>query len=332
MTQEATQRTREITYTEAIRQALFEEMERDGRVFVMGQDVGAYGGLFGATAGLQDRFGKWRCFDTPISETFITGGGVGAAITGLRPVVELQFADFVAIAMDEIYDKAAKWRYMHGGLFTVPLVIRAAEGAMGGAGPEHSQCPEALFWSAAGLYILTPSTPADAKGLLKSAIRDDNPVLFLEHKALANAEGPVPEGEHLVPLGEADVKREGSDATVVAWSNMVPKAFEAAEKLEGEGVSVEVVDPRGIRPLDKETILASVEKTGRVVLAHEASKPGGPGSEVAAIIAEEAVDLLEGPIKRVAAPDVPIPQSMHLERFYVPTADDIADAVRELQG
>jgi acetoin:2,6-dichlorophenolindophenol oxidoreductase subunit beta len=332
MTQEATQRTREITYTEAIRQALFEEMERDGRVFVMGQDVGAYGGLFGATAGLQDRFGKWRCFDTPISETFITGGGVGAAITGLRPVVELQFADFVAIAMDEIYDKAAKWRYMHGGLFTVPLVIRAAEGAMGGAGPEHSQCPEALFWSAAGLYILTPSTPADAKGLLKSAIRDDNPVLFLEHKALANAEGPVPEGEHLVPLGEADVKREGSDATVVAWSNMVPKALEAAEKLEGEGVSVEVVDPRGIRPLDKETILASVEKTGRVVLAHEASKPGGPGSEVAAIIAEEAVDLLEGPIKRVAAPDVPIPQSMHLEPFYVPTADDISDAVRELQG
>jgi acetoin:2,6-dichlorophenolindophenol oxidoreductase subunit beta len=332
MTQEATQRTREITYTEAIRQALFEEMERDGRVFVMGQDVGAYGGLFGATAGLQDRFGKWRCFDTPISETFITGGGVGAAITGLRPVVELQFADFVAIAMDEIYDKAAKWRYMHGGLFTVPLVIRAAEGAMGGAGPEHSQCPEALFWSAAGLYILTPSTPADAKGLLKSAIRDDNPVLFLEHKALANAEGPVPEGEHLVPLGEADVKREGSDATVVAWSNMVPKAFEAAEKLEGEGVSVEVVGPRGIRPLDKETILASVEKTGRVVLAHEASKPGGPGSEVAAIIAEEAVDLLEGPIKRVAAPDVPIPQSMHLEPFYVPTADDISDAVRELQG
>jgi acetoin:2,6-dichlorophenolindophenol oxidoreductase subunit beta len=332
MTQEATQRTREITYTEAIRQALFEEMERDGRVFVMGQDVGAYGGLFGATAGLQDRFGKWRCFDTPISETFITGGGVGAAITGLRPVVELQFADFVAIAMDEIYDKAAKWRYMHGGLFTVPLVIRAAEGAMGGAGPEHSQCPEALFWSAAGLYILTPSTPADAKGLLKSAIRDDNPVLFLEHKALANAEGPVPEGEHLVPLGEADVKREGSDATVVAWSNMVPKTLEAAEKLEGEGVSVEVVDPRGIRPLDKETILASVEKTGRVVLAHEASKPGGPGSEVAAIIAEEAVDLLEGPIKRVAAPDVPIPQSLHLERFYVPTADDIADAVRELQG
>jgi acetoin:2,6-dichlorophenolindophenol oxidoreductase subunit beta len=332
MTQEATQRTREITYTEAIRQALFEEMERDERVFVMGQDVGAYGGLFGATAGLQDRFGKWRSFDTPISETFITGGGVGAAITGLRPVVELQFADFVAIAMDEIYDKAAKWRYMHGGLFTVPLVIRAAEGAMGGAGPEHSQCPEALFWSAAGLYILTPSTPADAKGLLKSAIRDDNPVLFLEHKALANAEGPVPEGEHLVPLGEADVKREGSDATVVAWSNMVPKAFEAAKKLEDEGVSVEVVDPRGIRPLDKETILASVEKTGRVVLAHEASKPGGPGSEVAAIIAEEAVDLLEGPIKRVAAPDVPIPQSMHLERFYVPTADDIADAVRELQG
>jgi pyruvate/2-oxoglutarate/acetoin dehydrogenase E1 component len=328
MTQEAT-RTREITYVEAIREALLEEMERDERVFVMGQDVGAYGGLFGATAGLQERFGNKRCFDTPISETFITGGGVGAAITGLRPVVELQFADFVAIAMDEIYDKAAKWRYMHGGLFKVPLVIRAAEGAMGGAGPEHSQCPEALFWSAAGLYVLTPSTPADAKGLLKSAIRDDNPVIFLEHKALVNTTGQVPEGEHLVPIGEADIKREGTDVTVVAWSNMVLRALEAAETLESEGISVEVVDPRGIRPLDKETILSSVEKTGRVVLAHEAPKPGGPGSEVAAILAEEAVEYLEGPIKRVAAPDVPIPQSAHLERYYVPTADDVARAVRD---
>jgi len=329
MTQEAT-RTREITYVEAIREALLEEMERDQRVFVMGQDVGAYGGLFGATAGLQERFGKKRCFDTPISETFITGGGVGAAITGLRPVVELQFADFVAIAMDEIYDKAAKWRYMHGGLFNVPLVIRAAEGAMGGAGPEHSQCPEALFWSAAGLYVLTPATPADAKGLLKNAIRDDNPVLFLEHKALVNTTGQVPEGEHLVTIGEADVKREGTDVSVVAWSNMVLRALEAAETLESEGISVEVVDPRGIRPLDKETILASVEKTGRIVLAHEAPKPGGPGSEVVAILAEEAVEYLEGPVKRVAAPDVPVPQSAHLEQYYVPTADDVVQAVREL--
>lgn len=329
MTQEST-RTRELTYIEAIREALTEEMERDERVFVMGQDVGAYGGLFGATAQLQEKFGKKRCFDTPISETFIAGGGVGAAITGLRPVVELQFADFVAIAMDEIYDKAAKWRYMHGGLFTVPLVIRAAEGAMGGAGPEHSQCPEALFWSAAGLYVLTPSTPADAKGLLKSAIRNDNPVLFLEHKALVNTTGEVPEGEHIVPLGQADVKREGADATVIAWSNMIPRALEAAQTLEEEGISVEVVDPRGIRPLDTETILASVEKTGRVVLAHEAPKPGGPGSEVAAIISEEAIDALEAPIRRVAAPDVPIPQSAYLEGFLVPGAEDIANAVREL--
>ena len=329
MTQEMTE-TREITYTEAIREALLEEMANDERVFVMGQDVGAYGGLFGATSGLQERFGKNRCFDTPISETFLAGGGVGAAITGLRPVVELQFADFVAIAMDEIYDKAAKWRYMHGGLFTVPLVIRAPEGAMGGAGPEHSQCPEALFWSAAGLYVLTPSTPADVKGLLKTAIRDDNPVLFLEHKALSNTKGDVPEGEHLVPLGEADIKREGTDVTVVAWSNMVPKALEAAESLESDGISVEVVDPRGIRPLDKETIIASLEKTGRIVFAHEAPKPGGPASEVVAIIAEEAVDLLEAPIRRVAAPDTPIPQSMYLEKMLVPTKDDIENAVREI--
>lgn len=329
MTQEMTD-TRELTYIEAINEALVEEMGHDERVFVMGQDVGAYGGLFGATSGLQERFGTRRCFDTPISETFLAGGGVGAAITGLRPVVELQFADFVAIAMDEIYDKAAKWRYMHGGLFTVPLVIRAPEGAMGGAGPEHSQCPEALFWSAAGLYVVTPSTPADVKGLLKTAIRDDNPVLFLEHKALSNTKGEVPEGEHLVPLGEADVKREGSDVTVVAWSNMVPRALEAAETLEAQGTSVEVVDPRGIRPLDKEAILGSLEKTGRIVFVHEAPKPGGPASEVMAIIAEEAVDLLEAPIKRVAAPDTPIPQSMHLEKLLVPTTEDIANAVRHL--
>ena len=317
-----------ISYVRALNQALAEELERDASVFIMGQDVGAYGGVFRVTRGLQERFGPDRVFDTPISETFIVGGGVGAALTGLRPVVELQYADFIQIAMDEIYSKAAKWRYVHGGRFTVPLVIRAPEGAVGGAGPEHSMCPEALLWSACGLYVLTPSTPADAKGLLKAAIRDDNPVVFLEHKGLYGMKGEVPDGEHIVPLGVADVKRSGDDVTVVAWSRLVHNALEAAQHLEADGISVEVVDPRGIRPLDTETILASVRKTGRVVLAHEAPLTGGPGSEVAAIIAEKALDYLLAPIRRVAAPDVPIPQNEVLERLVVPQTDDVVAAIK----
>jgi pyruvate/2-oxoglutarate/acetoin dehydrogenase E1 component len=321
---------RTITYAEAIREALAEELERDPNVFVMGEDVGAFGGVFGVTAGLQQRFGKKRVFDSPISETFIVGSAVGAAITGLRPVIELQFADFVHVAGDEIHGKLAKWRYMHGGLFTVPVTLRLPEGAIGGAGAEHSQCPEGYFWGTPGVYVLTPSTPADAKGLLKSAIRDDNPVLFFEHKALYATTGPVPDGEHLVPLGQADIKRAGTDVTVIAWSNMVLRALEAAEELAAEGISVEVVDPRGIRPLDKETILASVWKTGRVVLAHEAPKTGGPSGEVIALIAEEALDSLEAPVKRVTAPDVPVPQSVYLEKLLVPTAAQIAAAVREI--
>ncbi|QYJ16598.1 2-oxoisovalerate dehydrogenase subunit beta [Rubrobacter xylanophilus DSM 9941] len=323
---------RTISYTEALREALDEELGRDETTFFMGEDVGAFGGIFGEAAGLQQKYGKKRVFDTPISETFIVGGGVGAAITGLRPIVELQFADFVSVAMDEIYNKAAKWRYMHGGLFKVPLVIVAPEGAMGGAGPEHSQCPEALFWSAAGLYVLTPATPADAKGLLKSAIRDDNPVLFLPHKALGNTTGEVPDGEHLVPLGQAAIRRRGDDVTLVAWSAMVLKALEAADRLADEGIDVEVIDPRGIRPFDFDAVLESVEKTGRVVLAHEAPVPGGPGSEIAAVIAERAIASLEAPVKRVGAPDVPVPQSAHLERFVVPQTEDIVDAVREVAG
>jgi acetoin:2,6-dichlorophenolindophenol oxidoreductase subunit beta len=320
--------TRNITYAEAIREAIAEEMEADDRVFLMGQDVGAFGGVFGATTGLFDRFGERRIIDAPISETMIVGAGVGAAITGLRPIVELQFADFVYIAMDELAGKAGKWRYMHGGVFTVPLVVRLPEGAVAGAGAEHSQCPEGLFWGTPGLYVVTPADPADAKGLLKAAIRDDNPVLFFENKALYNTVGPVPEGEHVVPLGEALVRRVGSDVTVVAWSRMVTAALEAAELLAGEGISVEVVDPRGIRPLDLDTIVESVTKTGRVVLAHEAAKSGGPGSEVAALLAETALNFLEAPIVRVAAPDVPIPQSIVLEQFVVPKTADVVAGIR----
>jgi pyruvate dehydrogenase E1 component beta subunit len=323
--------TRTITYTQAINEALAEELERDPTVFYMGEDIG-YGGVFGLTRGLQARFGKARVFDTPISETLIAGAGVGAAITGTRPIVELQFADFVTVAMDEIYNKAAKWRYMHGGLFKVPLVILAPEGAIGGAGPEHSQCPEALFWSAPGLYVVTPSSPADMKGLLKSAIRDDNPVLVMPHKALLNTSGEVPEGEHLVPLGKAAVCREGSDLTIVAWSAMVAKALEAATRLAPEGINVEVIDPRGIRPFDYEAVIASVRKTGRLIIAHEAPVVGGPGGEVAAVVAERALLFLEAPIKRIGAPDVPIPQSAYLERAIMPQVEHIVAAARELIG
>lgn len=320
---------RSITYTQAIIEALFEELERDPRVFYMGEDLGS-GGVFGLAAGLQKRIGAKRVFDTPISENLIVGAGVGAAISGTRPIVELQFADFVTVAMDEVYNKAAKWRYMHGGQFTVPLVIFAPEGAIGGAGAEHSQCPEALFWSAPGLYVITPATPADAKGLLKSAVRDDNPVLFMPHKALLNSSGEVPEGEHLVPLGQANICREGSDVTIVAWSVMVGKALEAAKRLAAEGISAEVIDPRGVRPFDFDTILRSVEKTGRLVLAHEAPVVGGPAGEVAATVAERALLHLEAPIRRVGAPDTPIPQSAALERLMIPRTDDIVAAARSI--
>jgi acetoin:2,6-dichlorophenolindophenol oxidoreductase subunit beta len=317
-----------MTFSQAIREALAEELERDETVFLMGQDIGAFGGVFGVTAGLHERFGDRRIIDTPISETLMVGGGVGAAITGLRPVVELQFADFIGVAMDEIALKAAKWRYMHGGLFEVPLVLRLPEGAVGGAGPEQSQCPEAMLWNVPGIYVVIPSSPADAKGLLKSAIRDNNPVAFFEHKALYNTRGPVPEGDHLVPLGQAAICREGTDVTVVAWARFVGYALAAAEQLEAEGIQVEVIDPRGLRPLDLDTILASVAKTGRIVFAHEAPLTGGPASEVAALVAEHALADLVAPIVRVAAPDVPLPQSSYLERLYLPTVEDVIQAVR----
>lgn len=317
-----------ITYSQAILEAIGEELERDPTVFYMGEDV-EFGGVFGFSAGLQERFNQ-RVFNTPLSETLIVGAGVGAAITGMRPVVELQFADFVTVAMDEIYNKAAKWRYSHGGAYKVPLVILGPEGAIGGVGPEHSQSPEALFWSAPGLYVVTPASPADMKGLLKTAIRDDNPVLVLPHKALMNTSGEVPDGDHLVPLGQADVRRTGTDLTLVAWSAMVGKALEAADKLAAENIDVEVIDPRGVRPFDYETILESVQKTGRVLLAHEAPVVGGPAGEVAAVIADRGLMFLEAPIKRVGAPDVPIPQSTHLEPMVVPQVEELVTAARNL--
>lgn len=322
---------RNITYSAAINEALSEELERDPSVFYMGEDV-AYGGVFGFARGLADRHGGNRVFNTPISEGLIVGAGVGAAITGTRPVVELQFADFVAVAMDEIYNKAAKWRYMHGGQFSVPLVILAPEGGIGGVGPEHSQCPEALFWSAPGLHVVTPATPADMKGLLKTAIRSNDPVLVLPHKALLNTSGDVPEGDHLTPLGQSVVRRAGSQLTIVAWSAMVDKALQAAERLADEGIDAEVIDPRGVRPFDFDGVIASVEKTGRLLLAHEAPVVGGPAGEVAAAVAERALMYLEAPIKRVGAPDVPIPQNVTLEQLVIPQVDDIIEGARALFG
>lgn len=323
--------TRTITYAQAINEALAEELDRDPAVFVMGQDVGAFGGIYGVTAGLQAKFGRDRVFDTPISEMFLVGGGVGAALTGMRPVVELQFGDFILNAADEVVGKMGKWRYMHGGLFTVPMVLRLPEGAMGGAGPEHSQCPEAMLLGAPGLYITLPSTPADAKGLLKAAIRDDNPVCFFEHKALYNMAGPVEDGDVVVPLGEADLKRPGDDVSIIAWGRMVHRALEAAERAAADGISVEVLDPRGLRPLDEAAILRTVEKTGRLVIVHEAGRTGGAGAEIAAIVAERALTSLEAPIRRVCGLDVPMPQNIALEEVVIPGVDDIHRAVLDVR-
>ncbi|MGV0834332.1 alpha-ketoacid dehydrogenase subunit beta [Mycolicibacterium thermoresistibile] len=322
--------TRRISYSKAINEALAEELARDERVFLMGQDVGAMGGVFGVTAGLFDRFGPDRVIDTPISEMFLVGGGVGAAITGMRPIVELQFADFIWNAGDEIVGKMSKWRYMHGGLFDVPMVLRLPEGAAGGAGPEHSTCPEAALLPAAGTYIIVPSTPYDAKGLLKSAIRDDNPVAFFEHKGLYRLKGDVPEEEYLIPLGQADIKRPGGDVTIIAWGRLVHRALEAAELASADGIDVEVLDPRGLRPLDIDAIVRTVEKTGRVIISHEAGKTGGASAEVAAIIAEQCITSLEAPIMRVCGVETPVPQSVHLEQFIIPSAEELHLAVKEI--
>jgi pyruvate/2-oxoglutarate/acetoin dehydrogenase E1 component len=319
--------TRKISYSQAINEAMAEELARDERVFLMGQDVGAFGGVFGVTAGLHERFGSSRVIDTPISEMFLVGGGVGAAITGMRPIVEMQFGDFIWNAGDEVVGKMSKWRYMHGGLFSVPMVLRLPEGAAGGAGPEHSTCPEAALLPAAGTYITIPSTPYDAKGLLKSAIRDDNPVAFFEHKGMYSLKGEVPEEEYTIPLGHADVKREGSDVTIIAWGRLVHRALEAAELAEKDGVSVEVLDPRGLRPLDVDAIVRTVEKTGRVILSHEAGKTGGASAEIAAIIAETCITALEAPILRVCGVETPVPQSVHLEQFIIPSAEEMHQAI-----
>lgn len=321
---------KEIRYIKAITEALREEMARDETTFIIGEDVGTGEGAFSATRGLLQEFGERRIKDTPISESAFVGLAFGAAVTGLRPIVEIMFLDFLTVCMDQIVNQIAKARYMFGGQFKIPLTIRTPAGAVGSAGPQHSQCLEAWFAHIPGLKVVMPSTVYDVKGLLKSSIRDDNPVLFIEHKGLYALKEEIPEEEYTIPLGRADIKREGSDVTVVATAKMVHEAMTAADKLAADGISLEIVDPRTISPLDKETILNSVKKTGRVVLAQEAVKTGGFGSEIAAIIAEEALDYLDAPVKRVGAPFTPVPFSKPLEEFYLPNSEDIIRAVKEV--
>ncbi len=320
---------RKINMRQAIIEALSEEMERDPKTVLFGEDVGKFGGVFGATKGLHDKFGE-RVFDTPIAETTIVGAAVGMALTGLRPIPELQFGDFVGIAFDEVYNKLGKWRWMHGGTMDMPVTLRLPIGIAGGSGPEHSQSPQALFMHGPGLHIVVPSTPYDAKGLLKTAIRNNDAVLFFEHKVLYDMKGEVPEEEYLIPLGKADVKREGSDVTILATALQVHTALKAAKTLAENGVEAEVVDLRSLAPLDKETILTSVRKTGRVVIVHEEPKTGGSGAEIAAQISEEAMFDLQAPIKRIGSPDVPIAQSIYLEQFYRPSEEQIVTTVNEL--
>jgi len=321
---------RELTMAEALNEALHGEMQRDARVFVMGEDVGLIGGIFGVTRGLREKFGEDRVRDTPISEATFLGAGVGAAIAGLRPVVEIQIFDFVAMTMDQIVNQAAKFRYMLGGRPTVPLVIRGPQGGGIRLAAQHSQSLEAWFVHVPGLVVVAPSTPYDAKGLLAASIREDNPVIFLEHKALYAVKGPVPAEPYALPLGKADVKRAGRDVTLVATLAMVARALAAAAELEKDGISVEVIDPRTLVPLDEATILASVARTGRLVIAHEAVKRGGWGAELAALVSERALDALDAPIVRVAARNVPMPYNDSLERATIPTQQDIAAAVRGL--
>lgn len=322
---------RKITYRDSLREALREEMQRDSGVFLLGEDIGRFwGGAFKVTDGLAQEFGDERVRDTPISESAIIGTAVGAAITGMRPVAEIMFGDLTALAMDQIANQAAKIRYMFGGQASCPLVIRTPFGAGVNIASHHSQSLEAWFMHVPGLHVAVPSTPYDAKGLLKTAIRGSNPVFFCEHKLLYPVEGEVPEQEFLIPFGKADVKKEGTDVTVVATSYMVHKALNAATTLLKEGVDAEVVDPRTLTPLDVATITGSVRKTGRVVIVSEDCRTGGVSAEIAALVAERALDYLDAPVKRVTTPDTPIPFSPPLEQFIIPNEQSIIKAIKEV--
>ncbi|ACP37642.1 alpha-ketoacid dehydrogenase subunit beta [Saccharolobus islandicus] len=323
---------RQITFTEAITEALRQEMERDPSVILIGEDIGVYGGAFGVTKGLVEKFGSDRVIDTPISEAGFIGAAVGAALAGLRPVVELMFVDFFGVAMDQIYNQMAKLRYMSGGQLKVPLTLRAPIGAGISAAAQHSQTLYSIFAHVPGLKVVVPSTPHDAKGLLISSIHDDNPVVFLEHKVLYGIKGEVPEEEYTIPLGKADIKREGSDITIIGIARTVWHSLEAAEQLSKEGISVEVIDVRSIVPFDKETVIKSVKKTGRVVIVDEDYDRCGFASWVSSIIADEAFEYLDAPIKRITTPNVPIPFSPPLEQYILPDSKKIINTVKSILG
>ncbi len=321
---------RKITYAKAINETFREILKRDPKVFLMGEDLGKYGNIFRITEGLLEEFGPERIIETPISEAAFTGAGIGAALTGMRPVVEIMLCDFITLAMDQIINNAAKMHYMFGGKANIPLVIRTVIGAGNSAGAQHSQALHALFFHIPGLKLILPSTPYDVKGLLVSAIYDNNPILFIENRNLYYAEGEVPEELYSIPLGKADIKRKGKDVTVFATSSMVQKSLEVGAELEREGISLEVVDPRSLVPLDKETLFESLSKTGRLVIVDEGTERGGVAAEIAALVAQEAFDLLDAPIYRVCSQNVPIPFSPVLEQAMLPKPGDIKKAVQKV--
>jgi pyruvate dehydrogenase E1 component beta subunit len=322
---------REISYMEALREAMQQAMEKDDRVFLIGEDIGVYGGAFGVSAGLLDKFGPERIIDTPISEAGIAGACVGSAVTGMRPIGEMQFSDFVVIAMEQIVMQGAKMRFMFGGKAKLPFVIRLAGGSGTGAAAQHSESLENWFVHVPGLKVVMPSTPYDAKGLLLAAIEEDNPIMFFEHKLLYKTKGPVPEEMYTIPIGQSNVVREGSDLTVVATSVMVTRSLEAAKILSDEGIELEVIDPRTLNPLDAEPIIESVIKTGKALIVHEAVKTGGYGGELASVIMEsDAFAYLDAPIRRLAGLDMPIPYNRTLEYHAVPQVENIVEEARKL--
>ena len=319
-----------ITMREAISQALWEEMERDKRVFIMGEEVGVWGGTYAVTKGFYDHFGEKRVRDTPIAESVIIGCAIGAALTGLRPVAELMTINFAFAAMDHIVNEAAKLRYMFGGQFTIPLVIRTPGGGGRQLGATHSQTPDAIFAHFPGLKVVAPGTPEDAKGMLKAAIRSDDPILFIEHATLYQVRGEVPAGDYTVPLGKSKIHRPGSDVTVVTYSKMLEVSIKAADQLSKEGIEIEIVDLRSLRPLDMEPVLESFKKTNRAVIVEEGWRSYGVGSEVAARLYEEAFDYVDAPIKRVAQKEVPLPYNRALEQMALPQVEDVVEAVKEV--
>ncbi len=321
--------TRELLYREALNEALIEEMTNDETVFIMGEGIAERGGSYKVTVDLLEKFGPKRVIDTPIAENGFTGAGVGAALTGMRPIVEILFIDFSMLVLDQIVNQAAKFRFMSGNTARVPLVLRTQGGVGNGLAAQHSQSLEAIFYHIPGLKVVMPSDPYDAKGLLKSAIHCDDPVIFIEHKLLYMNKGMVPDKDYVIPFGEASVKREGEDLTIIAWSAMVPKALKAAEILKEEGISAEVVDPRTLVPLDKSTIIESVRKTEHVLIVQEAIRRGGVASDISSIIQEEAFDYLDSPIAILAGKNIPCPFNLNLEKLVVPQVEDIVKAARK---